>query len=96
MGRLIFQLFGALAEYERGLIRERALAGAAAARARGRQGGRPRVMTPDKMKTAQALLRDRTISIAQICRTVGVSRNTLYRYLYPDGTPRTYTRGTKS
>ena len=88
MGRLIFQIFGALAEYERGLIRERAEAGAAAARARGRMGGRPRALTPDKMRTAQALMRDPSLTVAQVCRTVGVSRRTLYRHLTPDGQPR--------
>ena len=80
-GQLVFHIFGALAEYERGLIRERAEAGAAAARARGRMGGRPRVLTPEKLQTAQALMRDPSISVAQVCRTVGVSRRTLYRHL---------------
>jgi DNA invertase Pin-like site-specific DNA recombinase len=88
MGRLIFQIFGAMAEYERALIRERAAAGAAAARARGRLGGRPRALTPKKLSTAQALMRDPSISVAQICRTVGVSRRTLYRHLAPDGSLR--------
>ncbi len=85
MGRLIFQIFGTLAEYERGLIRERAEAGAAAARARGRLGGQPRALTPEKLSTAQALMRDPSMSVAQVCRTVGVSRRTLYRHLTPDG-----------
>ena len=89
MGRLIFQFFGALAEYERALISERAAAGAAAARARGRLGGRPRALTPEKLSTAQALMRDPSISVSQVCRTVGVSRRTLYRHLAPDGTLRT-------
>lgn len=89
MGRLIFQIFGALAEYERALLSERAATGAAAARARGRMGGRPRVLTPDKLSTAQALMRDPSIPVTQICRTVGVSRRTLYRHLAPDGTLRT-------
>ena len=55
-GRLVFQIFGALAEYGRGPIRERALAGAAAARARGRLGGQPGVMTAEKLQTAQILM----------------------------------------
>ena len=88
MGRPIFQLFGALAEYERALISERAAAGAAAARARGRLGGRPRALTPEKLSTAQVLMRDPSISVTQICRTVGVSRRTLYRHLAPDGSLR--------
>ena len=87
MGRLIFQFFGALAEYERTLISERAAAGAAA-RARGHLGGRPRALTPEKLSTAQALIRDSSISVSQVCRTVGVSRWTLYRHLTPDGTLR--------
>ena len=84
MGRLIFQIFGALAEYERALIQERA----AAARARGRPGGRPRVLTPEKLSTAQTLMRDPSISVSQVCRTVGGSRRTLYRHLTPDGSLR--------
>ncbi len=79
MGTLVFQMLGAQAGYERGLIRERVLAGAAAARGRSRQGGRPRVMTSAKPKAAQAPMQDRSLSIAYICLTEGVSRNTLYR-----------------
>ena len=79
-GKLIFHVFGALAEFERDLIRERTLAGLAAARARGRRGGRPRKLgTPTKVALAQALYDDRTHSVAEICRTLGISRTTLYR-----------------
>ena len=84
-GRLVFQIFGVLAEYERDLIRERALAGSAAARARGRLGGRPRVMTADKLQMAQALMQDPSpLFIAHICQAVGVGSTTLYRYLTPE------------
>jgi len=79
-GKLIFHVFGALAEFERDLIRERTLAGLAAARARGRRGGRPRKLgTPTRVALAQALYDDRTHSVAAICATLGISRATLYR-----------------
>src|SRR5512142_3104082 len=80
-GKLIFHVFGALAEFERDLIRERTQAGLAAARARGRLGGRPRALDERKAQIAQALYADKTNSIADICRTLRVSRATLYRYV---------------
>jgi DNA invertase Pin-like site-specific DNA recombinase len=78
-GKLIFHIFGALAEFERNLISERTLAGLAAARARGRQGGRPKALTPAQQRIAQALYDDPANSIADICRTFKISRFTLYR-----------------
>jgi DNA invertase Pin-like site-specific DNA recombinase len=78
-GKLIFHIFGALAEFERNLIRERTLAGLAAARARGRKGGRPKALTPEQRRIAQALYDDPTNSIADICRTFNITRFTLYR-----------------
>ena len=79
-GKLVFHIFGALAEFERELIRERTRAGLAAARARGRQGGRHKKLdTPGKIAMAQALYDDERHSIADICQTLGVSRATLYR-----------------
>jgi DNA invertase Pin-like site-specific DNA recombinase len=81
-GKLIFHVFGALAEFERGIIRERTQAGLAAARARGRMGGRPKKLgTGGKVAMAQALYDDKTHSIADICKTLGISRTTLYRYI---------------
>jgi len=82
-GKLIFHIFGALAEFERDIIRERTQAGLSAARARGRQGGRPRAVLADakKVAMAQALYSDKTNSIADICKTLRVSRATLYRYI---------------
>jgi len=81
-GKLIFHIFGALAEFERNLIRERTMAGLQAARARGRKGGRPRKPNTDtKIVMAKRLHADPTNSIAEICKTLGVSRATLYRYL---------------
>src|SRR5437764_4879442 len=81
-GKLIFHVFGALAEFERDLIRERTNAGLAAARARGRTGGRPKAFgNPKKLAMAKTLFADTKRSIPEICQTLGVSRSTLYRYL---------------
>ena len=80
-GKLIFHIFGALAEFERDIIRERTQAGLSAARARGRKGGRPKALTPKKAQMAVSLYNDKTNSIADICRTLNVSRATLYRHL---------------
>ena len=81
-GKLIFHVFGALAEFERDLIRERTRAGLAAARARGHQGGRPKKLaTPAKLALARTLYDGKRHSVAEICATLGVSRATLYRAL---------------
>src|SRR5436190_263594 len=79
-GKLVFHFFGALAEFERDLIKERTLAGLAAARARGRVGGPPK---PDagKVAMAQKLYKDKSNSIDTICKTLRISRPTIYRYL---------------
>lgn len=84
-GKLQFHVFSALAEFERDLIRERTMAGLRAARARGRMGGRKRQMSPEKVKSAAQLIQNKDISIPEICKTLGVSRSTLYRYVAPDG-----------
>ncbi len=84
IGNFFFHVFGALAEFERDLIRERTQAGLAAARARGRKGGRPRAKglnDEKKLAMALALYNDKRNSVKDICRTFGVSRATLYRYL---------------
>lgn len=78
-GRLVFAIFGALAEFERQLIRDRTLAGLASARARGRVGGRPSVMTPARVAAARALLSQPGASVASVARDLGVSRPTIYR-----------------
>ena len=78
-GRLIFHVFGALAEFERELIRERTTAGLKAARARGRVGGRRKRMTAEQVHQASLLLANPKCDIAEICRTFGVHRATLYR-----------------
>jgi len=83
-GKLVFHIFGALAEFERDIIRERTNAGLNAARARGRLGGRPKAKslnTPKKIALAQSLYNDKNNTIDEICRTLNVSRATLYRYL---------------
>ncbi len=80
-GKLIFHIFGALAEFERNLIRERTHAGLQAARARGRNGGRPKKLSMDKAKLAIQLYEGRQHSIQKICELVGVSKPTLYKYL---------------
>lgn len=80
-GKLIFHVFGALAEFERDIIRERTLAGLAAARARGRVGGRPRKLSKKQVEMAKKLMNDPTIPIIDICKTLGVSKATLYRYV---------------
>jgi DNA invertase Pin-like site-specific DNA recombinase len=78
-GKLIFHIFGALAEFERNLIRERTTAGLTAARARGKNGGRPNALTIRQRSIAQSLYDDPKNSIAEICRALKVSRPTLYR-----------------
>jgi DNA invertase Pin-like site-specific DNA recombinase len=83
-GKLIFHVFAALAEFERDVIRERTQAGLSAARARGRRGGRPKVVglsDAKKVAMAQALYNDKSNTIGDICKTLRVSRSTLYRYI---------------
>ena len=80
-GRLVFHVFGALGEFERELIVERTRAGLAAARARGRRGGRPRVMTPERVTTARRLRDEDGLTLDQIAVTIGVSRASVVRAL---------------
>jgi DNA invertase Pin-like site-specific DNA recombinase len=80
-GRLVFHLFGALAEFERNLIRERTRSGLTAARARGRQGGRKKRLDPAKRAVALRLYHERQHTVEDICRMMGVGRSTLYNYL---------------
>lgn len=87
-GKLLFHVFGAVAEFERDLIRERTMAGLSTARARGRNGGRPKSLDNKKLAMASRLLKDGQTPVSEICEAVGVSRATLYRYLKPDGSPR--------
>ena len=80
-GRLIFTVFGAIAEFEREIIRERTRAGLDAARSRGRKGGRPRSLSDKDLKQARALLTDPEITVEEVARRFGVGPSTLYRYL---------------
>ena len=82
-GKLIFHVFGALAEFERDIIKERTQAGLLAARARGRVGGRPRALTEKEIAIAQALYADPDKSIKDICQALRISKMTLYRYVEP-------------
>ena len=84
-GRLIFHLFGALAEFERNLIRERTQAGLAAARARGRCGGRPPALDLEKRRLAVSLYEQRPYPVKQICTMLGISKPTLYAYVRGKG-----------
>lgn len=86
-GKLIFHIFASLAEFERDLIRERTNAGLAAARARGRKGGRPKGVDEKKKASAIALKKDRTKTVAEICDIVGISKTTYYKYTSPERAP---------
>ena len=80
-GRLIFHIFGSLAEFERNLIRERTMAGLRAARARGRVGGRPRKLDTKKTELAYQLYDEKNYAIKEICQFLEISKPTLYTYL---------------
>jgi DNA invertase Pin-like site-specific DNA recombinase len=83
-GKLVFHIFGAIAEFERDIIKERTNAGLIVARARGRLGGRPKAKTLNsinKVTLAQSLYDDKTITVEEICKTLNISRATLYRYV---------------
>ena len=83
-GKLVFHLFGALAEVERNLIRERTQAGVQAARARGRKGGRRQKLTVQQIEIGRSLAADPKRSVTSICDHLGISRPTYYRYINPD------------
>ncbi len=84
-GKLVFSFFAGLAEFERALIVERTKAGLAAARARGRCGGRPYKMTTHKLRMAMAAMGQPETRVGQLCAEIGVTRQTLYRHVAPDG-----------
>lgn len=87
-GRLVFNIFASLAEFERDIIRERTQAGLKAARARGRVGGRPKGLSQNaqqKAIAAQALYKDQKLSISEICKNLSISKATLYKYLRHQG-----------
>jgi len=87
-GKLVFGIFAALAEFERELIVERTRAGIKAARARGRMGGRPYKMTTAKLRLAMASMGKPETIVGDLCDELGVTRQTLYRHVAPDGAPR--------
>ena len=80
-GRLVFHLFGALAQFEREIIRDRTVAGLAAARARGRVGGRPSKLSAEQVRQAQRMYDARELTVEQIGQVLGVSRTSIYRAL---------------
>ena len=84
-GRLVFGIFATLAEFERDLIGERTIAGLAAARARGRAGERPRLMTRAKLRTAMAMMADRGNAATDVAEQLGISVSTLYAYVDGEG-----------
>lgn len=80
-GKLVFHIFGALAEFERNLIRERTMAGLAAARARGRLGGRPKALDKDKRQVVVDLYHQKKLTVKRICEMMEISKPTLYKYV---------------
>lgn len=80
-GKMIFHIFAALAEFERGIIRERTMSGLQSARERGRLGGRPAALGPSDLAAANALLKDPEITVTEVARRLKVSKATLYRHL---------------
>jgi DNA invertase Pin-like site-specific DNA recombinase len=80
-GKLVFHFFGALAEFERNLIKERTQAGLSSARARGRTGGRPKTLNADKRQLAIDLYNGKETPVKKICEMMGISKPTLYEYI---------------
>jgi DNA invertase Pin-like site-specific DNA recombinase len=87
-GKLVFGIFAALAEFERDLISERTKAGLESARARGRNGGAPYKMTQAKLRLAMATMGKHETNISSLCKELGITRQTLYRHIAPDGSLR--------
>ncbi len=87
-GKLVFGIFSALAEFERELIIERTKAGLAAARVRGRNGGRPYKMTSTKLRLAMAAMGQPETIVSELCNELGITRQTLYRHVAPNGSLR--------
>lgn len=84
-GKLVFGIFAALAEFERELISERTIAGLESARARGRKGGRPYKMTASKLRLAMSSMGQPETKIGNLCKEIGITRQTLYRHVSPNG-----------
>ena len=84
-GKMIFSIFGAFAEFERELIRERTIAGLKAARARGRKGGRKFQLSKAQVRLAQVAMKNRDTSATDLANELSITRATLYRYVDPNG-----------
>ena len=80
-GKLVFHIFGALAEFEREIIRERTQAGLQSARSRGKIGGRPKALTPKEVQILRNMAADKSLTVSDICKTLGIWRTTFYRYV---------------
>ena len=91
-GKMVFSIFAALAEFERELIKERTIARLKSARARGRKGGRKFKLTKAQVRLAQASMKNRDTSVSELCKELGITRPTLYRYVTPDGELREFGR----
>jgi len=81
VGKLIFHMFAALAEFEKDLIRERTMAGLSSARARGKLGGRPKVLDDKRVALAKTMHKNKEITVKEICKTLNIGKTTFYRYL---------------
>jgi DNA invertase Pin-like site-specific DNA recombinase len=80
-GKLVFHIFGALAEFEREIIKERTQAGLESARTRGKVGGRPRALTAKEVQMLKNMAADKSLTVSDICKTLGIGRTTFYRYV---------------
>jgi DNA invertase Pin-like site-specific DNA recombinase len=80
-GKLVFHIFGALAEFEREIIRERTTAGLDAARSRGKVGGRPKILSTKEVQMLRNMAADKSLTVSDICKTLGIGRTTFYRYV---------------
>jgi DNA invertase Pin-like site-specific DNA recombinase len=80
-GKLVFHIFGALAEFEREIIKERTRAGLTSARSRGKVGGRPKALTAKEMQILRNMASDKSLTVSDICKTLGIGRTTFYRYV---------------
>jgi DNA invertase Pin-like site-specific DNA recombinase len=85
-GKLVFHIFGALAEFEREIIRERTQAGLASARSRGRAGGRPKALTAKEVQMLRNMVADKSLTVSDICKILGIGKTTFYRYMKSGGT----------
>ena len=80
-GKLVFHIFGALAEFERKIIRERTQAGLASARSRGKVGGRPKTLSAKAVQMLRNMAADKSLTVSDVCKTLAIGRTTYYRYV---------------